>query len=115
MRIRIALTETDKSNVGLNAVTTIVPIGLAVNYAKVLATGTGTFVGKAAAECEIRSATTDELLAAAVAARVGQKNLTPGKLGSWGDVKNAADTWAANLRERLTEARAKSLNIEYKK
>jgi len=113
LRIRAALTEATKSQVALNMITTVVPIGLAISYAKDIATGTHTFVGKAAAEMELTDATTGELIAAGVAARVGEKTISSSKLSSWGDVKAAAEKWAENTRIKLAQARDGTLQIEF--
>jgi hypothetical protein len=113
MKIRAALTEATKSQVALNMITTVVPIGLAVSYAKDIATGTHSFVGSAAAEMELIDATTGELLAAGVAARVGEKTIASSKLSSWGDVKAAAEKWSANTRAKLAQARSGTIEIEY--
>jgi len=113
LRIRAALTEATKSQVALNMITTVVPIGLAVSFAKDLATGTPSFVGKAAAEMELTDATTGELIAAGVAARVGEKTIASSKLSSWGDVKAAAEKWSENTRIKLGQARAGTLQIQF--
>jgi len=111
LKIRLALTEAEKSVVALDIVSTVVPVGLGVSYAKDLATGTHAFVGKMAAEMEMRDAQTDELVAAAVAARVGEKLVfDKEQLGKWGDVKDASLQWAQRLRERLAQARAGTLH-----
>jgi hypothetical protein len=114
MRLRVALTEAQKSNVAMDLVSSIIPIGVAASYGKKLATGTHAFVGKATAELEIRDARTGELLAAAVATRVGGKSFDAGKFSSWDDVREAAELWAARMRERLAEMRAGTLELEYR-
>ena len=113
LKIRAAITEAEKSTVALDGITTVVPVGLGVSAAKKLATGTHAFVGKAAGELEIRSATTDELLAAVVSRRVGGKKIGAGKLSSWGDVKAAADTWAASIADRLAAFKRGDTAIQF--
>jgi hypothetical protein len=112
LKMRPAITEADKSVVALDMFTTVFPVGLAASEAKELATGTGTFVGQAAAESEIRDAQTGELLAAGVMARVGQKAVNTSKMSSWGDVKSAAEAWAKRLRINLEKARKGELQAE---
>lgn len=113
LRIRLALTEAEKSNVPLDIVSTVVPVGLGVSFAKDLATGTHAFVGKMAAEMEMRDAQTDELIAAAVAARVGEKLVfNTEQISKWGDVNDASLEWAKRLRVRLAQARAGTLQQE---
>lgn len=106
MRFRLALTEARKSHVIMDMITSVLPIGLGASVAQKLATGTHSFVGKATVEMELKSATTGELLAAAVASRVGGKTFDAGKFSSWSDVKAAADHWAERLRVQLAKARA---------
>ncbi len=106
LRFRLALTEAQKSQVLMDMVTSVVPIGVAVSAAKRVATGTHSFVGKATVEAELRDAISGNLLAAAVASRVGGKFFDSGKLSSWSDVEEAANHWALRLRERLARGRA---------
>ena len=110
MRFRLALTEAQKSKVVLDIVSSVIPIGAVVSVGKRLATGTHSFVGKATVEAELSSATTGELLAGAVASRVGGKGYDAGMFSSWSDVKKSADHWAARLRESLAGLREKDAN-----
>ncbi len=112
LKIRAAITQADKSVAALDMFTTVFPVGLAISEVKELATGTGSFVGKAAAESEIRDAQTGELLAAGVMARVGQKAINTSKVSSWGDVKSAVEVWAERLRMNLEKARKGELQVE---
>jgi hypothetical protein len=113
LRVRVALTEADKSEVVLDVITSILPVGLATSYGQKLALGTHAFVGKATAEAEVRSAVTGELLAAAVSRRVGGKSFADtGKFSSWDDVRQASTEWAVRSRENLQKAREGTLRYE---
>lgn len=112
MRFRIALTEAEKSRVAMDMVSSVIPIGIGLSAAKKMATGTHAFVGKATIEAEFKDASTQEVLAAAVATRVGGKTIDSSKLKSWGDVHDAANAWAVRLRDHLAKARAGELVIE---
>lgn len=104
LRIRVAITEAGKSNVGLDIFSSIVPQARLLSGAKSLATGTGSFVGGASVEGEIKNAITGELLAAFVDRRAGGKSLK-GSTNAWNDVEQAFQYWAERLSERLRELR----------
>ena len=87
---RLAITEIDASIAALNI--TI--------YTK--ATGAG--LGGIAAEGEIVDAVTGEQLAAAIRWGTGSRVLRAG-LSKFGDCKLVIDRWAADIRERLDQAR----------
>lgn len=107
MRLRLAITEGTKASVALNTLSSIVPVGVAVNAAKRGATGTNAAVGEAAIEGELTDSLSGELLMAAVDARSGRKIIASGNFTRWGDVKDAFDYWAENLAARLAELRAR--------
>jgi len=113
LQIRLALTEAKKSNVPMHIVSTVMPIGMGISFAKRMATGTHSFVGKMAAEMEIRDAETDKLVVAAVAARVGEKMvISSEKMRRWGDVQTIANAWAKRMHERTIQARNGTLREE---
>jgi hypothetical protein len=107
MRLRIAITEGKKANVVMNTVSTIVPVGLAIDVVKFIAVGTHTSVGEASVEAEIVDSVSGERLIAAVDGRAGRKNLVSGNFTGWGDVQDAYDYWAKKLQARLAELRVK--------
>jgi len=107
MRIRVALTEADPSHPGMDLITTVVPIGLALSFGKEAATGTGTFVGQASAEVEVTDSEDGTLLMEAADRRAGGKSLGKGSVNSWTDVHNIFDYWAQRMKERLAQERAK--------
>ena len=63
--------------------------------------GKPAFVGEAAIAVKITDAMTGELLAAAVADRVGGKQLDAAHLKSWGDVDAAMQFWAQHAAYNL--------------
>jgi hypothetical protein len=103
MRIRTAITGLVPSKPGLNAITTIVPVGLAISSLKRVATGTHTFVGQASAEMEILDSQTNGLLAAAVDTKAGAKYQVIEGMEKWGHAKDAFTFWAKRLRSRLDD------------
>lgn len=104
LRIRAAITEAGKSNVGLNIFSTIVPQAILLSGAKKLATGTNSFVGAASVEGKITDSNTGEILAAMVDRRAGGKSLK-GAMNAWNDVEQAFQYWANRLSQRLREMR----------
>lgn len=105
MRISAALTEAKKSKVGLDVVTSIVPQARLMSGVKSLATGSGSFVGRASVEVNITDSNTAERLAAGVDRRVGGKALK-GSTKAWNDVEQAFEYWADKLAQRLREMKA---------
>jgi hypothetical protein len=103
LRIQVALTEAEPSDVVINAMSSALPVR-PLSDLKQAATGTQAFVGTAGIEAKIVDAASGELLAAAVDRRQGGKRLEDAQ-GGWGDVLAAFDFWATELRRVLAEAR----------
>jgi len=106
MRIRLALTEAGSSARVMDILTTYLPPARLISEGKKLATGTHTFVGKAAVEMEIIDSVTNQRLAAAVDKRAGGKHYK-GATDTWADVKQAADYWAEKINTRLKELQSR--------
>ena len=66
MRLRIAITDVNASKPGMSAVSTVMPVGLAVSIIKKGITGTHTGVGRASMEVEILNSTDNERIGAAI-------------------------------------------------
>jgi hypothetical protein len=108
MRLRIALTQADRSNVPLDTISTVLPIGLAISALKSGITGKHSFVGAAGIEAELQDSQTGKRLAAAVDHRVGSKITGEfNKFDEWHTVKDSIDYWTQNLQDFLAEQRAK--------
>jgi len=105
LRMRIAITEADDSVVVMDTITNILPIGIGINLIKKVATGTSSFVGRAAIEAEILDSLTNERLAAMVDKRAGTKTHHD-KFKDWGDVNKAFTYWAERARKKLAELRS---------
>lgn len=101
LRIRAAITEAEGSNVPLDTISTFVPQMLVMSTLKEIATGTGSFVGKASGEVEISDAVSGERIAAAVDRMVGSKSVT-GVTSKWDDVTQTFNAWADRMAYRLT-------------
>ncbi len=104
MRISAALTEAETSNSFMDTISSVLPTGYVVSGGKSLATGTGTYVGKASIEVKITDAEHGTLLAAAVDRRAGAKTLS-GVTSKWDDVEQSFEYWASLLKYRLCKLR----------
>lgn len=100
LRIKTAITEAEGSWVALDTVSSFVPQLLVMSKLKEIATGTGTFVGKASGEVEITDAVSGERMAAAVDRMVGNKSVT-GVTSKWDDVTRTFDDWSDRMAYRL--------------
>ena len=107
LRIELALTEAEPSDVGMDIVSTLIPPAGMVSGAKGLATGTKAFVGRASVEAKLTDGNTGTLLMAAADRRVGGRSLE-GSMDSWDDVHHAFEYWADKLSQRLREWRQTS-------
>jgi hypothetical protein len=104
MRVRVAITDLELPNRTLNAITTILPVGLIVSTVKKGTTGKGTAVGEISMEFEFLDSETNQRLAAGVDRRAGGKIDSMSKLGT---AEDAFKFWAQRLRTRLDEIHGK--------
>jgi len=105
LKLRVALTDADQSEVLLDTISTVMPIGLALSTAKRVVTGSDTGVGFAQAEMEVLDSQTSTRLAAAVDKRYGTKALRA-KFGSWNHAQEAMDHWSEQIAMKLVETGA---------
>jgi hypothetical protein len=101
LRLRFAITGVEASKPGLNAVTTVLPIGLGISLIKKGATGEHTAVGGASMELEAIDSVTNERVAVVIDKDPG------GKLegfSKWGAAGKAFEFWAKRTRKALDEA-----------
>jgi hypothetical protein len=105
LRVRAAITEATTSAVLPDVVATVIPQVRLVGSLIGLSANTAATVGEASGEVEVTDSLTNQVLAAGVDRRVGQRSLQ-GVFGKWDDVEEAWDHWAEQLRARLVEAGA---------
>jgi hypothetical protein len=106
MRLRVAITDAEDSNVTLDTVSSILPIGMALNLIQVGITGKSSFVGEAGIEAEIVDSQSGKRMAAAVDRRVGAKYTGKfDKFNEWHAVTDSYDFWAQRMQTRLAELR----------
>ncbi|MGB8434195.1 MAG: DUF3313 domain-containing protein [Burkholderiales bacterium] len=96
LRVKVAITKAEESNVGMNVVSTVVPALHALSSLDQLATGKPAFVGEAQIEVKVTDSVTGQLLAAGIDHRVGGKALDASMLMSWGDVEAMMRLWAGH-------------------
>lgn len=104
LRIRMAITDAEKSKDVLDVFFTIEQQNLHLPGGKVMTIDTGSVAGRVGIEGEITDARSGVMLAAAVDNRSGSKNDLK---ASWNDVEQAFQYWAERLNLRLRELRAK--------
>ncbi len=101
MRLRIALTGVKKSMPVVSAVTSVVPVGLAISLVKKGAGGSWTGSGATSAELEALDSMTNEVIAAARDEQTAGFTERFSKLGS---AKDAFKFWAERIRKFMDES-----------
>jgi hypothetical protein len=101
VRLRIALTGVKKSMPVLSAVTSVVPVGLAINLVKKGTTGAWTGSGATSAEFEALDSMTNEVIAVARDEQTAGFTERFSKLGS---AKDAFKFWAERIRIFMDES-----------
>ena len=105
LRVRGAITEASGSAVVPDFVATVIPQVRLVAMLAGRAADSSVTVGEASAEVEVTDSLSNEVLAAGVDQRMGQRSLR-GVFSKWDDVEEAWNVWAEQLRMRLVEAGA---------
>jgi hypothetical protein len=107
LRFRAAITDLSPTKRALNTITTVVPVGLAFSILKKGVTGAAAGVGKVTAEAEVLDSLTNEVLAACVDFKAGNKYRVDQAASKWGYLRVAIEGWAKRLRDRLAEISGK--------
>jgi hypothetical protein len=103
LRIRTAITDVVPGKPVANTLSSIIPVGMAINAIKKSTTDTNIAVGQASVEMELLDALTGERVAAAVDRREGGKQVVSGK---WSAIEDAFDHWSKKLRVFLDRQNA---------
>ncbi len=98
LRIRVAITDIELPNRAINAVSTVLPVGLAISTIKSGVTGKGTGCGEVSMEFEVLDSKTNQVLAEGVDRRSGGKIDSMSKFGT---EEEAFKFWAGRLRTWL--------------
>ena len=105
LRIRVAITNIEPGNPAQSAITTVMPVGLALSVIKKGVTGKHSGVGGASMEVEFLDSMTNERVAAAIDSRGGSKLSGLTKFGS---AKEAFEFWSQRLKVFLDKAHGKT-------
>ena len=100
LRFDVLMMSVRKVSVGLDKVTSTVPVGIGAPLTKLFVTGKPAFVGEASIQFKVTDTNTRKLLGAGVDRRVGGMDITKGA-DSWADVQNILRLWAQGARSRL--------------
>ena len=103
LRFRAAITNLSPTKPGINTITTIIPVGLAVSIFKRGASGTHIGTGDVSTEAEVLDSSTNEVLAAGMDFQAGKKYRVDKAMSKWGHVKVAIENWAKKLHDMLEE------------
>jgi Protein of unknown function (DUF3313) len=101
IRLRIAITDLKQSRPVLSAVTTVVPVGLAINLIKKGAGGSWTGSGATSAEFMALDSMTNEVIA------VAQEERKAGfgeRFTKWGSAEEAFEFWAKRIKYLMDRA-----------
>jgi len=107
MRLRVGLTDAEKSSPTLDTISTYIPQVRLIQSITSIASDTAGFVGEASTEAELRDASTGTLLAAGVDRRAGTKAIADGTFSSWNDARAAFEAWAKQFGANIGKKRAK--------
>ena len=98
MRLRVAITDMELPNRGINAISTVLPVGLAISTVKSGVTGKGTGCGEVSMEFQVLDSQTNAVLGEGVDRRSGGKLDSMSKFGT---AEDAFKFWAGRLRTWL--------------
>jgi hypothetical protein len=101
-RIRVAITNIKQSRPVISAVTSVVPVGLAVNIVKKGVTGGWTGSGETCGEIQILDSTTNEVIGTAVDQ---QKAAFTERFTRYGSAKDAFKFWSERLVKFIDDAK----------
>lgn len=104
LRVRVAITDLERSKPVLSAVTTVIPVGLGISIVKKGVTGAWSGSGDIGMEVMALDSRTNEVIAAGLDKR--SAGFTE-RFTSYGSAKDAFKFWAGRLRILLDEAHGK--------
>ena len=103
MRLRFAITDIKQSRPGISAVSSVLPVGLAVSTVKKGAAGSWTGSGATSAELMVLDSTTNDVIALAVDDRTA--GFTE-RFSKWGSAQEAFKFWAGRIVGFIDSAKA---------
>jgi len=100
LRLELAITGVRDTPKVMNAITSVVPVGVVISFTSKAVTGEHVNVGEAAIEAIARDSMTGEVLAKFSDVKTGNK-YSLYNYERLGQAKNAIDEWAETVRKRL--------------
>lgn len=101
MRVRLALTNVEPIKPGRSFLTSVVPVGMAINLVKVGVTGESIGVGRTSMEGEIFDSMSGMRLCAAIDREVGGKYTGYKGDTKWAHAEGTFEAWGKDLRKFL--------------
>jgi len=107
IRAQVALTEVKSGSGAMQAITTIIPVGLVVSIATNFVTGKPPFSGEVSVEMRATDSQSGELLAAGVDRRIADKSLKTA-IGTWDALTKVTETWSKMFAFRLCKEQGRN-------
>lgn len=104
LRVQVAFTSVSEGSGTMQAITSIIPIGIGASYVTDWVTGKPAFSGEASIEGKMSDARTGELLGAVVDRRIADKNLET-SINTWDAFHKVLEIWSNIFAYRLCELR----------
>jgi len=104
LRIRFAITDLEQSHPGISAISTVVPVGLAVSTLKKGATGSWAGSGATSAEMMALDSMSEEVL---VVAKDERSASFGDRFSKWGSAEEAFQYWAGKAKAYLDKVKGK--------
>ncbi len=101
LRVRMAVTELVPTSSVMGTLTTVIPIGLALSFAKKAATGSHIGMAEVTFEAEMIDSQSGETLGAVVDSQTGSKHKIATSVSKWGHAIDIFNLWGQTLRTRL--------------
>ncbi|OBQ57633.1 DUF3313 domain-containing protein [Halodesulfovibrio spirochaetisodalis] len=104
LTLELAITNVKETPKVMNAVSSVLPVGVAITFVSKAVTGEHRNVGETVIEAKARDSVSGEVVATFSEVNTGNK-YSLYNYERLGQVKNAIDEWAENMRDRLESKR----------
>ena len=104
LRVQVAVTHVSEGSSTMQAISSVIPIGIGASYMTDWVTGKPPFTGEASIEVKIIDSRTGELLGAAVDRRIADRNMAS-VMSTWDAVVKVEEIWAKLFAFRLCQER----------
>lgn len=107
LRLQVALTNISAGSGAMQAVTSVLPIGIAMSSLQSMVGGKPSFAGEVSVEAKVTDASTGELLGAGVDRRIADKSLKS-SMDTWAALSDVTETWSKMFAYRLCKERGRT-------